>query len=537
MEITNQDQTQFKQTYGNKLWRLENLYKIRNKNKQLTNLKLNNIQKRMLADIGRDKPIKAFFLKYRQGGVSTFWLLYWLDETIFTRNTVTGILADKKENLGYLFEIVRLAHEYMPDNFRPRLGEDSKSALSFPDINSKIMVSLSIKSTALHNLHVSEWCYCEDDEIARTLAACSPTANITGESTGNGIGNHGYELYQDAKRGESPFKAAFYPWYIQEEYRLPLNGIDTSSLVLTKDERRLTQYMEHEYGLKLDPEQLLFRRAKQKELKGLYRQEFPETDEDAFLTSGNKFFEPRKVHRLLLEAKEMIRQTPPWQEDKDEDFIAWEKPTPKHVYAAGADTSEGSHDYSVLKIICVTCRREAFVYRARCGVDVFYRACDKWGREYRNALMAVERNNHGHAVLLGLDEIMHYPNLYKQENVTRPIVGNDQKVTKIGWQTDKTSKPLMLDELKYAIEGDSSEDEDHFLPEFRVMDQTLLSECLTFEQVDGKLQAIEGKFDDDVIATSIAYQMYKRLKRYVPAYRQEDETAGVFFGSRREEVL
>jgi len=543
MTLNPQEHNRFKETLGNKLWRIQNLYKIRDKKKNLTNLKLNNIQKRMLADIQGMNPIRGFWIKYRQGGVSTLWLIYWLDETIFNENTITGILADKKENLGYLFEIVRLAHAYMPEEYKPRLGEDSKSVLSFPDVNSKIMVSLSIKSTALHSLHISEWCYCDDAEIARTLGACAPTANITGESTGNGIGNHGYELYQEGKRGESPFKTAFYPWYIQEEYRVPLNGIDPATIVLTKDERRLSDYVRKNYDLELDLEQILFRRSKQKQLKGLYRQEFPETDDDAFLTSGHKYFEPRKIHRLLLEAKDWASEhAADITEDPNEDWIQWEKPQKGHIYAAGADTSEGAIDYSYLKIICVTCRQEAFRYRARVGVDVFYRQCDKWGREYRNALLAPERNNHGHAVILGLTEICHYPNIYKEEKI-RPAIevvkgvsatSHDRTEQRIGWQTDRVSKFTMLDDLKYAIEGDSAEDEDHFFPEFRVFDQILLSECLTFEEIDGKLQAIEGKHDDGVMATAIAFQMYKRLRRYVRTYAHEGKKAGILLGSPRE---
>ena len=36
------------------------------------------------------------------------------------------------------------------------------------------------------------------------------------------------------------------------------------------------------------------------------------------------------------------------------------------------------------------------------------------GREYCDALIAVERNNHGHAVLAYLTDRHHYPNLYEE---------------------------------------------------------------------------------------------------------------------------
>src|SRR5687767_5817616 len=109
---------------ANKRWRMENLYRIRDKNKSLVNLRFNNIQEAIWNGLVANgfidatgkilKPIRDFTLKYRQGGVSTFWEIFWLDDTIFHRNTVTGVQAHKKESLNYLFEIIRIAHSNMP---------------------------------------------------------------------------------------------------------------------------------------------------------------------------------------------------------------------------------------------------------------------------------------------------------------------------------------------------------------------------------------------------------------------------------------
>jgi hypothetical protein len=374
------------------------------------------------------------------------------------------------------------------------------------------------------------------------MGACGPNTNITGETTGNGVGNSAYELYQEAKKGESEFKGHFFPWFIQSEYRLPLNGINPVRVMgsLTRDENKLVEMARRDFGMEIDAEQILYRRKLDKDLKGMRRQEFPEDDSDAFLTSGHKFFEPRKIHRLLLESKDYVKDNPP-EEFEHGDGVMWEKPTKGHIYVAGADTSEGANDYSYLKIMCVTCRKEAFRYRALCGVDHFYRICDKYGSLYWNALLAVERNNHGHAVLLGLTENCHYPNLYQEEQVRHLVdvsragkgISEFKNSLRIGWQTDRVTKPMVLDELKFAIEGDSIEDEDHFSPEFLVLDDVMLSECLTFEQVYGKLEAIEGKHDDGVMATAIAFQMYKKQKRLVRNFTKE-KTSGIYIGQTRE---
>lgn len=480
-------------------------------------MRLNPVQWEIWKRIEGQKPVRYFNVKYRQGGVSTFFLLWWLDDTIFHANTTTGILSHKKESLNYLMEIIRTAHANMPDVLRPAVGDDSKSSLSFPGCGSKMMVSLSIRSTAVHNLHVSEWCLARDEEVQASIGAAGPMANITGESTGNGVGNYGYEVYQDAKAGENGYVAHFVPWFIQPEYRQPLNGMDPAKIMATlkPTEKRLQDMMLKDYGYELDAEQVLWRRWADKTYKSLRGQEFPESDEEAFRTSGTKFFDYKKVHRLMMAAKDRLKERPPIDEDVNGDWTQFEKPVKGHVYAAGADPAEGGGDNSVLKIINVTERREAFVFRARCGVDKFYRVCDEWGRRFNNALMGVERNNHGHAVLLGLDEGTKYPNLYKEVTVPAGggVVGDKFPKEKLGWLTTKESRAMVLDGLKFAMEGDSEDDEDHFSPEIEFLDTALMKEALTFEQVDGKFQAVAGEVDDDVLASAIAFQMYARLKR------------------------
>lgn len=504
-----------------KIWRVQNLYKIIDKNRRDANLKLNRVQTQIVDDILKQKPIRHFSLKTRQQGVSTFWLLWWLDDTIFNTSTQTGILAHKIEALNYLMRIVRHAYNSMPRHLRiPTVG-DNKKELEFMSTNSKIFCSLSIRSTGVHNLHISEWCLCRDSEIEATLGAASEDTNISGESTGNGIGNHGYQTYQDSKSGEAldGMISRFFPWFIQDEYKLDLRGMRPP--VMKPDEIQLAKVMREHWNMTLTPEQVLWRRYKKKRMKSLFQQEYPATDDEAFLTSGKKFFDFQKLHRLKLEAKEYLEKHPPIEEtDK---FTVWEEPDRSCVYVAGADTAEGAGDPSVLKIINVTKKREAFLYRARASVPTFYRICDEWGRKYNDALLAVERNNHGHAVILGLDESCEYPNLYVQDEKKKPEklthVGTTTRnlsanvLLKIGWDTNQVTRPIMLDHLKYFIEGEEEDDADTFEPMFSIFDVNLLDECLKFEEKDGKYQAMEGETDDDIFATGIAVQMFQRLMR------------------------
>lgn len=543
MSLTAEQLAQFKSTYGNKLWRLTNLYKIRDKKRRLRRFDaINTIQAgivRVLEDFIRErKPIRAFFLKFRQGGVSTLLLLWWLDDAIFTPNTINGVLSHKHDSLQELARIIKTGYEHMPAGLQPPLLVDNIASLEFGhgkrreagkyEATSRIFTSLDIRSTPVHNLHISEWCHAEDAKIAASIAAVPPDGNITGETTANGMGNDGYLTYQDGKAGVGEFRAAFFPWFIQREYRLPVPA--GAFIRRTSEEVAVAKRALLEYGVTLDDGQVLYRRKLVREQKDLRPQEFPENDEEAFLSSGHLFFNSKKVLTMMREARAWAKDHPPVEET--DDYIVYVPPKKGHVYVAGADVAgDEEGDYSVLKIIDVTEQAEVFVYRARISPQRFYRVIDKWGRAYNNALMGVEKNNHGHAVIMGLDETCRYRNLFAETKTKRPRVAiitgtksTAKEERKFGWVTDSASRPLMLDQLRLAVEGEVDEDVENFEPMWHVRDLALCGELLTFTEQDGKYQAAPGKHDDIIFATAIAHQMFLRLQRYVTPEQQTQVT-------------
>lgn len=533
LNIPKADLSLIKTTIGDKLWRLTHLYKIVNKNtNSLEYLRLNRIQTLMYEAIQNRKPLREYILKYRQGGVSTFWVLWWLDESIFKANTTSAILADDKEGLSHLWNIVRLAYDQMPSEYKPRSGKYNEHELTFPDINSRVFVSLSIRSTRVDNLHISEICHMEAADIRASKAAVPPQGNITKESTAKGVGNEGHLLWEDAKFGRSEYRSHFFPWFIQSEYQLPLNNM---RVIRTKDECKLAERVSKDWGLSLTDEQILWRRRAKQDFKELFEQEYPEDDQSAFLTSGNHFFDNPKIMALLVEARENEKNNNPPEETYD--YTVWEAPQKGCTYCMAADVAEGiDGDFSVLVGLCLTHRRQAFRYRARVSVDAFYRVCDEWGRRYGNALLAVERNNHGHAVILGLYETMRYPNLFVQEQETRITktrgIAEPKQVVKIGWDTTSITKPLMLDQLKEGIQGDYLEDVNNFQPEFEINDQIFLQEALTLESNGVSIGAAQGKHDDVVIAWAICFQLYLKLKSRL----KTSSTSGILLGDSLKAV-
>jgi hypothetical protein len=115
------------------------------------------------------------------------------------------------------------------------------------------------------------------------------------------------------------------------------------------------------------------------------------------------------------------------------------------------------------------------------------------GQRYERALIAVERNNHGHAVLAHLNSLR-YEDLFVKDGV-------------LGWLTSVASRPAMIENMGMVLMA---------APElFR--SPRLLEECRTFiRQADGNTAAADGAHDDCVMAMAIALMV-----------RREDAGRGV----------
>ena len=124
-------------------------------------------------------------------------------------------------------------------------------------------------------------------------------------------------------------------------------------------------------------------------------------------------------------------------------------------------------------------------------------------REYNGALVAVERNNHGHAVLAHLTQREGYGELYVQGG--QP-----------GWLTSAASRPRMLAGMEATLAAEPGV--------FR--SRRLLEECRTFvRREDGSPAAASGAHDDCVMALAIAHKI-REQQAYEPvkiAFRDEDE--------------
>ena len=97
-----------------KEWRMNNLYRIINKDGDSIPFKLNPVQKQVL----QCKHKRKIILKARQLGMSTYSVLSMLDDVLFTPNLAGGIVSYSLEHAQHIFKRI-IGHAI--DTFYPAL--------------------------------------------------------------------------------------------------------------------------------------------------------------------------------------------------------------------------------------------------------------------------------------------------------------------------------------------------------------------------------------------------------------------------------
>jgi len=109
-------------------------------------------------------------------------------------------------------------------------------------------------------------------------------------------------------------------------------------------------------------------------------------------------------------------------------------------------------------------------------------AAAELAREYNNAMIVVERNNHGAALLAFLDTVEHYANVYWQGR-------------EAGWLTTMASKPEIISRMGALLVESPG----------LFFSRRLLGECRTFVSMEGgRTGAANGAHDDCLMAMAIA---------------------------------
>lgn len=193
---------------------------------------------------------------------------------------------------------------------------------------------------------------------------------------------------------------------------------------------------------------------------------------------------------------------------------------PEEFIVVGVDTAAGGNDYCAAQFISVTKRDVPIVYHAKelaseMTPQINRKLIDIYTETGVKPTIAYERNNGGVFELERLSRLNNAGmfNIYQTKQNTGTIRGM-QMSPKLGWNTDSSTRPVMLGDLKEAI--------DNKLLLF--YDRPTLNELLSFVIVQStyswKAQAENGMHDDLVMALAIAWQLYQTERAFnTPKFR------------------
>lgn len=480
-----------KSNFYSKEWRLNNLYKIVDKEWQTIKFKLNKTQKQFFELQKQYKRI--IVLKARQLWLSTYKLIEWLDTALLYSNQTVIISAHKIDKLQELFEKVKFAYDNLPETIqlndwkiwnKPKADYNNRNELFFKSNNSKIKVTLDSRSWTPTSLHITELAFLDRAKEMWTwsMPSIPKNAPVTVETTANGIGNFFYELwskYDNKTDGE--FKTVFFPWYDDVWY------------TLDKD-FEVPDELKHLEKLGLSKQQINWYCNQYELLWNEVFQEFPSTPQEAFLTTWTPFFNMNKLKQLpVLQYKEDL---------KYKDLRIYWSPCSDCIF--GVDTAKGwiNWDKSVITVrnrnLDLLC---SFVWTVPPDdlADIVTYIYDLWYKP-SGATIWVEINNTWISTIDKLKNTKLSYFLYSQKVVDE----RTQKPSRKLWfNTNLKTRPLILNELEESIRKDL----------ITQIDERVKTDFMHFIiNDDWRPEAMKWKHDDGVMAEAICLFMLNTPK-------------------------
>lgn len=477
-------------------------------------------------------------LKAGQIGFSTMILAILTVKFLLVPNSWSVSLSYEKKATHRLFEKVEfwLKPENMAPWLRPflKLEYDRTGDLKNEIMNSKIYVGTAGsrafgRGDTIHYAHLSETSrWLDAGRIATGIVRAVPLPDsgidtwIIGETTANGVGTYHHKEWVDAIEGRSAFKPYFALWLRHNEYQIAGPPIEK----YTQDEQEILKIHP---GLVTDAK-LRWRREMIKNLKSedgrskedMFRQEFPITWQEAFLFSGTPVFDKRAMRDMLAGAKDPVARgelvglnnTPTFVPNDEGVLKVWEKPKPGGQYVIFGDVGE-NHDRCVAVVLDKVTAQVVAKFKEVTNARRFGKEMQKLGYWYNTAMLAPEVNNMGQSTM---DQIIEdsYPEVYFRKRLDK-VTKEESDVP--GWRTTEQTKGLMVGHLQNLVaEG------------LEIPDEDIISEMMSFVRTKtGGMEAVQGAYDDCVIATAGAYYILKlhppvsevsrRVKRETPGQR------------------
>lgn len=492
---------------------------------------------------GLEEDIHFFvILKGRQLGITTISLaldLYWhflnpgLQGTLTTdtednRDMFRSTLSMYMDGLPKEWKIPAIAHN------RNHLALKNRSRLFYQvaGLRSKGSLGRGKAITYLHGTETSSW---GDEEglasLLASLAETNPMRLYMFESTARGF-NIFHDMYVTAKRARTQ-KAIFCGWWRNELYSADPDGMVYKVYwdgKLSPEEKIWTRDIKKLYGVEINSRQIAWWRWKMLEGikdEALMYQEFPPTEDYAFVMTGSSFFSSSRCTDAMKAAKNTVPDCYRYsfgmnfidtQVIKSNPAVAtlrvWEEPIDTAYYVIGADPAYGSSDWAdrfciqVYRVYADGLDQVAEFATSELNTYQFAWIIAHLAGAYRNSTLNLEVNGPGQAVIQELRNLRRQAASVqgRQGKDLMNVLGAMQNYlwrrndtlggpsNSIGWVTTPATKERMLNYMK-----------DYFEREMMIVRSTdAIEEMKAIVRDGGTIHAPGRGKDDRVIASALA---------------------------------
>jgi hypothetical protein len=274
---------------------------------------LQTIEEMILAGV----PIRIIVLKARQKGISTLIEAYIFWRTTYKKNRKAAVIGHKLDATNNLWDMTNRYYDNLPGYLQPQKEHHNAKELTYAKTKSEIVFFTAEtgdvgSSQTIQDLHITELSKWRDAKtsLASLLQTVpdEPNTLVVMESTAKGFGGEFYDRCQMAKNGESNYRFIFLSWLIDDEYTLPFDSEDKKRHL----ENTLDEIEKNLILLGATLEHLNWRRViglpdKCGNDPDIFKQEYPSTPEEAFITSGRPVFDNTICNKNYVNSKPPIK--------------------------------------------------------------------------------------------------------------------------------------------------------------------------------------------------------------------------------------
>lgn len=543
--------------------------RIRTKKRGLIPFKFKRAQKvfwhlYVKKSLDNNEAVRQYVLKARQIGFSTLIeaIMFW--GTSLFGNNFGHITAHDKTKSSQIFEMTKLFYKTSPSDMQPTRKLSNRHEIYFANPNeegelgleSKIIVDTADNvhigaSSTIQFAHLSEFARYEavNKEIRLALVTLfqaipdlpNTMAFIETTAYGSGLGK---EYWDDEDNG---YGKLFVSWLADDEYRenysVPEKELrispedkfgDETTLRISVIDQLRQWYPEYADDNSWYDTESLHRLAWRRKVineqslgnKDYFRQEYPTTPDEAFLSTGSSIFDKQKLSAYQIYAKEIEKNKlyqrytyirPKYENDfkdvgcfRPSDFgelYIYEHPKKDERYVIGADVGYGVEkgDESAFHVLNERGDQVA-VFHCVISPEDFAYPLIATAHYYNKAFINPEANAPGVALIVRIKD-RRYFRMYQRESFSS---AKHTISTDFGFHTNARTKPIVISLLREAVKDGT----------------ILLRHPETIRQLmvyaydkDGKLSAPSGDHDDLVIALALAIKILPDEKELINTSR------------------